>query len=80
MKKTSTAIKVAFVLMLLINVTAVKAQTGLTKAWDAFFENKNNNPILLMEMATWWIKENELDHFEKATKIKQMMEEIKSIS
>lgn len=40
----------------------------------AFFENKNNNPKLLMEAATWWIQTNELDHFEKALKIKKMVE------
>ena len=42
----------------------------------AFFENKNNNPEQLMEVATWWIKGNKLDHFEKATKIKKMIEDI----
>lgn len=40
----------------------------------AFFENKNNNPILLMEAATWWIQTHKLDHFEKATKIKKLVE------
>ena len=39
----------------------------------AFFKNKNDNPKLLMEVAKWWIKENELDHFEKAMKIKKMV-------
>lgn len=39
----------------------------------AFFANKNNNPELLMEAATWWIKTHELDHFEKATKIKALI-------
>ena len=39
----------------------------------AFFKNKNDNPELLMEVANWWIKENELDHFEKAVKIKKMV-------
>ena len=39
----------------------------------AFFENKNDVSELLMEMATWWIKENKLDHFEKAEKIKRMV-------
>ncbi|MFD0991471.1 DUF6500 family protein [Mariniflexile jejuense] len=39
----------------------------------AFFENKNNNPELLMEAATWWIMEHKLDHFEKATKIKKLV-------
>ena len=40
----------------------------------AFFANKNDNPELLMEAATWWIKTHKLDHFEKATKIKFMVE------
>ena len=39
----------------------------------AFFKNKNDNPELLMEVAKWWIKENRLDHFEKAMKIKEMV-------
>ena len=41
----------------------------------AFFANKNENPELLMEIAQWWILENRLDHFEKAVKIKKMVEE-----
>jgi len=40
----------------------------------AFFENKNNDPLLLMEAATWWIKINEFDPFEKAIKIKYIVE------
>jgi len=40
----------------------------------AFFANKNDNPELLMEVAQWWILENRLDHFEKAVKIKKMLE------
>ena len=40
----------------------------------AFFANKNDDPELLMEAATWWIKTHQLDHFEKATKIRQMVE------
>ncbi len=40
----------------------------------AFFSNKNDDPDLLMEAATWWILENKLDHFEKAVKIKEMVE------
>lgn len=43
----------------------------------AFFKNKNDNPKLLMEVATWWIETHQLDHFEKAVKIKQMIIEIK---
>lgn len=41
----------------------------------AFFANKNDNPKLLMEAATWWIQKHELDHFEKAHKIKAMIED-----
>jgi Family of unknown function (DUF6500) len=40
----------------------------------AFFANKNDDPVLLMEAATWWISTHQLDHFEKATKIKAMVE------
>ncbi len=40
----------------------------------AFFANKNDDPELLMEAATWWIQEHQLDHFEKATKIIQIVE------
>lgn len=40
----------------------------------AFFANKNDDPQLLMEAATWWIETHKLDHFEKAKKIKQMVE------
>lgn len=35
---------------------------------------KNNDPELLMEAATWWIQIHKLDHFEKATKIRAMVE------
>ena len=40
----------------------------------AFFANKNDNPELLMQAATWWIETHQLDHFEKAVKIKAMVE------
>ncbi len=39
----------------------------------AFFANKNEDPELLMEAATWWISTHKLDHFEKAEKIKAMI-------
>lgn len=39
----------------------------------AFFANKNDNPALLMEMATWWIQVHKLDHFVKAKVIKNMI-------
>lgn len=40
----------------------------------AFFANKNDDPELLMEAASWWIKDMKLDHFEKAVKIKALIE------
>ncbi|AWB57616.1 DUF6500 family protein [Colwellia sp. Arc7-D] len=40
----------------------------------AFFANKNDNPELLMEAATWWIQTHKLDHFVKAHKIKDMIQ------
>lgn len=40
----------------------------------AFFHNKNDQPELLMQMATWWISTHQLNHFEKAIKIKAMIE------
>ena len=39
----------------------------------AFFKNKNDDSALLMQAATWWIQTHELDHFEKALKIKEMV-------
>lgn len=40
----------------------------------AFFKNKNDDPVLLMEMATWWIQTHQLDHFVKASTIKAMIQ------
>lgn len=40
----------------------------------AFFANKNDNPELLMEVATWWIQTHQLDHFVKARIIKSMIQ------
>ncbi|MEQ4922395.1 DUF6500 family protein [Proteus hauseri] len=40
----------------------------------AFFANKNDEPELLMEAATWWIMTHKLDHFEKAVKIKALIQ------
>jgi len=41
----------------------------------AFFANKNDDPELLMEAATWWIQTHRLNHFEKCYKIKKMVED-----
>jgi hypothetical protein len=46
---------------------------GVGLSFYAFFANKNDNPKLLMEAATWWIETHELDHFEKAVKIRAMV-------
>ncbi len=42
-----------------------------------FFSNKNDDPETLMHVATWWIQTNQLDHFKKATKIKQIISQEK---
>lgn len=44
----------------------------------AFFANKNAQPELLMEVAQWWIQAQQLDHFEKAVKIRAMLEHMDS--
>ena len=55
---------------------AAKGETvGLS--FYAFFANKNDDPEALMEIAEWWIKTHKLDHFEKAVKIKSMIQQIK---
>ncbi len=48
------------------------ADVGLS--FYAFFANKNDDPELLMEAAEWGIMSQKLDHFEKAVKIKRMVE------
>jgi Family of unknown function (DUF6500) len=50
------------------------AKVGLS--FYAFFKNRNDDPELLMEAAEWWIRTHKLDHFEKAMKIKKMVEAI----
>jgi Family of unknown function (DUF6500) len=50
-----------------------KKSHGVGLSFYAFFANRNDNPDLLMEAATWWISNHKLDHFEKAIKIKEMI-------
>ena len=60
----------------MIEVCAKKIETkGLNVglSFYAFFKNKNDNPKLLMEVATWWIETHKLDHFEKADKIRKIL-------
>jgi len=59
------------------NEKIVKKGTNVGLSFYAFFANKNSNPALLMEAAEWWIKTHQLDHFEKAVKIKSMVENLK---
>lgn len=47
--------------------------TNVGISFYAFFKNKNDNPELLMEAATWWIQTHQLNHFEKAVKIKALV-------
>ncbi len=51
---------------------AVKGE-GVGLSFYAFFANKNDDPQSLMEVATWWIETHQLDHFEKAVKIKKLI-------
>lgn len=55
-----------------------KKGAGVGVSFYAFFANKNDDPELLMEAASWWIMEHKLDHFEKALKIKQLVESMES--
>ncbi|MBQ4876614.1 hypothetical protein J8M21_05235 [Pseudoalteromonas luteoviolacea] len=52
-----------------------KKGEGVGVSFYAFFANKNSDPELLMEAATWWIQTHQLDHFEKALKIKEMVQQ-----
>ncbi len=50
-----------------------KKGEGVGLSFYAFFANRNDDPALLMEAATWWIETHALDHFEKAVKIRDMI-------
>lgn len=50
-----------------------KKGSNVGLSFYAFFANKNDDPEQLMEAAHWWIMEHQLDHFEKATKIKTLI-------
>lgn len=50
-----------------------KKGEGVGLSFYAFFANRNDDPALLMEAATWWIETHELDHFEKAVKIRALV-------
>ena len=46
---------------------------GVGLSFYAFFANKNDDPELLMEAAEWWIRTHQLDHFEKAVKVRALI-------
>ncbi|MDE4189878.1 DUF6500 family protein [Phaeobacter gallaeciensis] len=46
---------------------------GVGLSFYALFANRNDDPALLMEAATWWIQTHQLDHFEKAVKVRAMV-------
>lgn len=50
-----------------------KKDNDVGLSFYAFFANKNDDSEALMQLATWWIQTHQLDHFEKATKIKNMI-------
>ena len=52
---------------------------GVQVSFYAFFANKNDDPITLMNVARWWIEENQLNHFEKATKIYAMVKALDEV-
>jgi len=56
------------------NEKIAKKGENVGLSFYAFFKNKNDNPRLLMEVAIWWILTHQLDHFEKAVKIKKMIQ------
>jgi len=46
---------------------------GVGLSFYAFFANRNTDPVGLMQAAEWLIKTHQLDHFEKALKIRDMI-------
>jgi len=50
-----------------------KKGDGVGLSFYAFFSNRNDDPELLMEAAEWWIRTHALGHFEKATRIRDML-------
>lgn len=58
------------------NAKIAQKGTNVGLSFYAFFKNQNDNPELLMQVAEWWIKTHQLDHFEKAVKIKKMVEDM----
>jgi hypothetical protein len=66
--------EVRFKIIQVCNDRIAKKGENVGVSFYAFFKNKNENPKLLMEVATWWIQTHRLNHFEKAVKVKHMIE------
>lgn len=47
--------------------------SSVSISFYVFFKNKNDDPELLHTVATWWIMTHRLNHFEKAIKIKELL-------
>ena len=56
------------------NTKIAQKGSNVGLSFYAFFSNKNDDPALLMEAAHWWIIEHKLDHFEKAIKVKRLVQ------
>jgi uncharacterized membrane protein len=56
------------------NAKIAQKGEGVGLSFYAFFANRNDDPKMLMEAARWWIETHQLDHFEKAIKIRKMLE------
>ena len=52
----------------------LKRKERMQDSHYAFFANKNDDPHQLFEVAEWWIMKHKLDHFEKAVKIKKLIQ------
>ncbi|MFT5798582.1 MAG: hypothetical protein ACI84R_002649 [Candidatus Azotimanducaceae bacterium] len=55
------------------NAKIAQKGEGVGLSFYAFFKNKNDEPDVLMEAASWWIEVHKLNHFEKAVKIRDMI-------
>lgn len=70
-KNTMTPILKSKIIEVCDKKIATKGE-GVGISFYAFFKNKNDDPELLMEAAEWWIRTHQLDHFEKAVKVKAL--------
>ena len=55
------------------NEKIAKKGDAVSVSFYAFFANRNDDPELLMEAAEWWIKTHQLNHFEKALKVRVLI-------